>query len=355
MNTKQNNITLNEKEIKNIVSKATKKIIAEIKRRHKCFSRTSKSKELEDYTYLSPSDTGLPAGIYVDAGQAYQTYNHPLCIYIADPIYLSRIYPIVVSFQPYCPIHPNFDINPFYNFIKKNISALYDYADMSISSPMFYKLIDESRAESMSLINEMGNYYPEETGLPVTVWIDETQAYKRSPHPNSYRMKFQQDKDLFNYHSWMPILIPDLTIHRTDKIPKCKISQRDINKVFQWAQQNMAGLLLLKDAIITGKEFSENYHKPLDGVNVQTDHVDDVPSYAKTGKEMFGFTIVKTDNNKYNFVDQNDLLLFPEQWFDEVRHFCLNTKDNKPYAYGKIEDDWYSITTDRKLCKILSQ
>ena len=140
----------------------------------------------------------------------------------------------------------------------------------------------------------------------------------------------------------MPILIPELELHPQDNLPPCKIPQWKVNKVFDWINLNMDGLMKLKDGLITGNVFKKTYLKKLDGVNVDTEHDDDVPSYAKTGDEQFGYTIVKTDGKKYNFVDSNDILRFPDVWFDEIVHFAKQS-DNAVFAYGRIGDSWYRI------------
>lgn len=320
-------IKITKRELTEII----KRVVNEVFENSNYASKLSDS-ELEDFTYLSKTDTSLPYEIFVDSGQGYKRNRHPLCLYI---VHGQNLIPVTVSETPICygRVEKSKIIK---DFVKRNYWALRQYADMEISSPEFYDSIDATLAQSM--LNEMGNYYFQDTGLPVIVWVDETQAYKRSPHNKSYRMKFQQDKDLKDQHSWMPLMLPSLEIHENDKIPPCKISKDEVDLVIKWAKLNIQGLMLLKDAKISGKDFKRDYMVDVNGVKVVTTHLDKIPSYKEISDERYGYKIVKSDDGKYNLKNENGYFISPNTWFDKVRNF--EQIGDEIIAYGLIGHEW---------------
>ncbi|MBP5723968.1 MAG: hypothetical protein J6X18_10415 [Bacteroidales bacterium] len=324
-------IRLTKKELNEIVRKITNEVYQKLNEATNYASKLCDN-ELNDYTYLSAKDTGLPYEIYVDSGQAYKRNKHPLCLYVVRG---KNLTPVTISYTPVC-LGRLADSKKVKDFIIRNYWALKQYADMDMDSGEFYDSIDFTYAQEF--LFEMGNLKPKLTGLPVIVWIDETQAYKRSNHNQSYRMKFQQDKDLKDYYSWMPLLLPSLEIHESDKIPPCKISQDEVNLVIRWAKLNIVGLMLLKDAKISGRDFKRDYMVDVDGVKVIATHIDKVPSYKEISDERYGYKIVKSDLGKFNLKNENGHLISPNTWFDKVRNFEQEGDDI--VAYGLIGGEW---------------
>ena len=324
-------IKLTKTELNEIVKKVTNEVYEKLRETTNYASKMSDN-ELNDYTYLSAKDTGLPYEIYVDCGQAYKRNNHSLCLYVVRG---QNLTPVTISYNPIC-LGRLGDSKKVKDFIIRNYWALKQYADMEIGSPELYDSIDFTYAQEF--LFEMGNYPPKDTGLTVTVWVDETQAYKRSNHNQSYRMKFQQDKSITNPNLWMPLLLPSLEIHESDKLPPCKIGNDEVNLVIRWAKLNIEGLMLLKDAKISGKDFKRDYMVDINGVKVITTHVDKVPSYKEISDERYGYKIVKSDLGKFNLKNENGHLISPNTWFDKVRNF--EQIGDEIVAYGLIGHEW---------------
>jgi hypothetical protein len=86
-----------------------KRVVNEVFENSSYASKLSDS-ELEDFTYLSKTDTSLPYEIFVDSGQGYKRNRHPLCLYIVHgqnliPVTVSSINFSIVDFpQPFGPI-----------------------------------------------------------------------------------------------------------------------------------------------------------------------------------------------------------------------------------------------------------
>ena len=102
------------------------------------------AEELGGFTYLGREDTGLPYEIYVDGGGCYKEYGHAICLYVVSLKNSHSIVPITVSDSPTVIGSEMTDYSSVKSFIERNILALMRYADMEISSPEFYSMIDES-------------------------------------------------------------------------------------------------------------------------------------------------------------------------------------------------------------------
>lgn len=227
--------------------------------------------ELDEYvTYIEKDDSGLSKDIIVDCGENYKYYNHPLCIYVVEDDNMS-VYPVTVSATPQAPFGNNVppDITAF---VQNSVNILKGVADVTISGGEFFDYLDtyQERNKGSKLVGEMSNLSPQDTGLPVWVYVDDTKSFNRSGHSGSYRIKFQQDKSLKEYRLWMPLAIPSLEIMNNGKLPPCKISQKDINSVIAWAKGNTNLLLQLKDQKISGKLFKKQMLK-LNDVKVLLD------------------------------------------------------------------------------------
>ena len=122
---------------------------------------------------------------------------------------------------------------------------------------------------SASYVTEMSNYGPDKTGLPIWVYIDDTNSYLNSGHNGSYRMKFQQDKDISNPRMWMPIAIPSMEIMDNGNLPPIKIPQKHVNLVLTWANGNLELLERLRDGLINGVEFKQQM-KTMKEIEVMT-------------------------------------------------------------------------------------
>ena len=244
------------KSLNQIITEEIEKYI-ENETSHGGYAKTLQDEELkEGVTYLHTEETGLPNDIIVDCGKTYEYFEHPLCLYIVKG---NNVIPIDitedVSPSADCPIE-------IAMFIKDNYDVLLAFANMDIDGPDFFDIVKDYKHKVESyqysvLIAEMSNYGPDKTGLPIWVYIDDTNSYLNSGHNGSYRMKFQQDKDVSNPRMWMPIAIPSLEIMDNGKLPPIKIPQKHINLVFTWVKGNLQLLENLRDGAINGTQFKE--------------------------------------------------------------------------------------------------
>lgn len=227
--------------------------------------------ELCDYvTYVHKRSTGLSKDIIVDCGENYKYYNHPLCIYVVGDDNVS-VYPVTVSTTPQAPFGNNIP-SDIVAFVQNSVNILKGVADIEIGAGDFFNYLHEyrDRNEQKTLVGEMSNIPPQETGLSVWVYVDDTGSFKTCGHSKSYRIKFQQDKDVKNQRLWMPVAIPSLEIKDNDKLPPCKISQKEVNSVITWAKGNLKLLLQLRDNKIDGDTFKAQMLK-LNDVKVLLD------------------------------------------------------------------------------------
>lgn len=220
----------------------------------------------EGVTFLSKKETKLPYDIFIDCGETYKYFNHPLCLYIINN---DDVYPVILSENPYSPFNDKVPIE-ISDFIKANLDILVNVANMIIDEGDFLtELVTRinNKPEQLSYIAEMGNYGPDKTGLPIWVYVDTTGSFMQSGHSKSYRIKFQQDKNIKNPKLWMPVAIPSLEIMDNGKLPPIKIPQKHINLVIKWAKGNMDLLLKLKNREIDGIVFNKSF-KRMDEIEV---------------------------------------------------------------------------------------
>jgi len=226
----------------------------------KNYPRTIYDEEFkEGVTYLPTKDTSLSVDIIVDSGESYKYNNHPLCLFVVDG---ENVHPVTISLNP--STIGGYQIpDDVRDFIEQNISVLIDFANMKIDGPNFFALLNawKKGGNRVSIVAEMSNYGPESTELPVWVYIDDTGSWKISGHNQSYRMKFQQDRNISSPRKWMPISIPSLQVMDKESVPPCVIPQRKINKVIEWARGNLDLLTKLRDGKISGAEFAQQMRK----------------------------------------------------------------------------------------------
>lgn len=222
------------------------------------YAKTRDDEELQDsVSYLPSSYTKLSVDIIVDTGDSYSIFNHPLCLYVVNPENVGLVYPVTISSNPQT-INGNMIPNDVREFIVDNVQLLTDVANLTISGGEFYDGITAwVGKKDNKLVVEMSTLFPNETGLPVRIYIDDTGTYMNSGHSGSYRIKFQQDASILRPREWMPVTIPDLRIMQNSKISPITIPQRQVNKVIQWAKENTDLLLQLKDLKINGQQFKD--------------------------------------------------------------------------------------------------
>ena len=123
-----------QKEIKEI-----RKMLNEGQKNMNNFAKTVYYDEFaEGVTFLSKKETNLPFDIFVDCGETYKYFNHPLCLYIVNG---ENVFPVILSENPYSPLGGTVPKEVF-DFIRKNLDILVNVANMSIDEGDFLKELE---------------------------------------------------------------------------------------------------------------------------------------------------------------------------------------------------------------------
>jgi hypothetical protein len=141
-------------------------------------------------------------------------------------------------------------------YIKEAVLCAYDHLDGDIR-------VDEDGQPMV--IYEMANFLKEISGLPVNVWIDESQSYKSSNHPDSPRIKPQNNYDgNFQPNDLFSITIPVNPDNEPEVMPsntKVKISDSDVNILKDFVKKYRGELLNVADKKMAYYNFVKKYRK----------------------------------------------------------------------------------------------
>lgn len=107
---------------------------------------------------------------------------------------------------------------------------------------------------------EMANYYAEDLDLPVNLWLDEAETYKKGKH--SKRIKFQinyMDKIHDEYMCPMTLdgEIPSKIYKKLSKSSEWRITTRDLLRVKNFVINNSYALDFLVDQMIKRSQFDK--------------------------------------------------------------------------------------------------
>jgi hypothetical protein len=172
--------------------------------------RRGNEEEMDDFHVMRKKLTGLPVNIFIDNAYSYQYGKHQLWMYFQNDYYdkapnnNGNLLPISVESNPKLLVNPSMlkisesDLNILIKFVKLNRVILVKMANMKIDDRVFYRNMDANRSKLKESVDRMlltemaktigGNI----TGLPVTIWLDETQQYLRGGH--GPRIKFHAVK-----------------------------------------------------------------------------------------------------------------------------------------------------------------
>lgn len=109
-------------------------------------------------------------------------------------------------------------------------------------------------------LNEMSNCRPRKTGLPVNIWIDEAETYKKSKH--SKRIKFQINKSLsFQLENTCSMLlngsIPEDVFQKVQNKKDYNLMSHDIEQIRNFVLNNSYALNLIADQKLDLDDFWE--------------------------------------------------------------------------------------------------
>lgn len=340
------------KNLKRIIIETIHKVIKENKDNR--FEREI-NEDLWGYVEMKSDKIGLPTTIFVDVNNSYKYYNHPPCLYVANS-YMSYddLIPIGISPNPKIykmpkklGIHRG-DLFKIMNFISNNYKNLLELANEKIDYRIFHQRL-RGIYEARQLLVEMPIINTLITGLPLNIWIDKGNHQNKCEH--GARIKFQSSSDP-NPYKWASITLPDMMIPKNHHI---EVKQQDVNKVLEFVQLNYDNLMKLVKQEIDYEEFIIRMITFDRNGNVIYPNVGDEYISFKDGN--FGYTIVKNDLNKYNYInnDTQEILLKDKDsnpiWLDTANVF-KKYNNGTIYAYVELNNEGYYLTTSGQLNKI---
>lgn len=115
-----------------------------------------------------------------------------------------------------------------------------------------WNVLTESQIDRFEIC-EMANYRKRLSGLPMNIWIDDGETYKKGRH--APRIKFQLDKDDKVNSNHFASMTFDGVI-RT-KMDDCKLSNKEIEMVRNFVTNNKYALLMIADGYLFIDEFMD--------------------------------------------------------------------------------------------------
>jgi len=214
-------IRLTEREIRRLVANIVETLHDKKKRWRGYYNfekyQTEDDMELYEYLCLDKIRTNLPMRIFVDDGGAYKRHGHPLWLYICNGYSSeSPVLPVLISRSPSIPLaryHLNVseqDLRKVFRFIRENYDLIWDLANDKIVNTEFKKTmkpLTESFGRNRMSINEMSKLTTDITKLPVDIWVDEIESFRKSGHYK--RIKFPARKDVKTSRGYSSLSITD--------------------------------------------------------------------------------------------------------------------------------------------------
>lgn len=244
-------IRLSESKLKEIVKDAAVRIIKE--------NGLLKDDELMEYARLGKEETGLDVDIFVDDGEAYKRYGHPLWVYVRNGYAdTNSFFHIDVSHKPSIPnIKYNIDkkeLDAVLIFISQNADLLKSFADEKIEHAEFYDmckpiLFNYNIPSTNPSVNEMSTLRPRTSGLPTILWIDE------GSQPQHWkRIKFKASKEQMT-----TLDFSSMSISQNPEIfnppKKYDLTKKDLERIKEFVRRNEINLLKVANNQMTFKQF----------------------------------------------------------------------------------------------------
>lgn len=290
---------------------------------------TTYTQEINDglwgYVEITSDELGLPLTIFVDVNASYKYYKHQPCLYVPNSYMdYSELIPISIEENPdllndvdSLNIYRS-DLYQIFTFVSNNYRALLMLASEKLDYSDFYKRI-KLLGESKRLLVEMPIIQRKRTGLPLEIWIDKGNHQDQCEH--GARIKFRSS-DNPNPNTWASITLPNMDIPQTHEI---NVPQRAVNMVVEFVRLNFDNLMRLVNKEISYETFLslmvtfDNHGNPVYPTNE--------PSYIPFKNADYGFTIVKNNNNKFNYINNDTQKLLVNNsngeplWLDSANVF----------------------------------
>ena len=307
------------------------------------------------YVEMKSDKINLPVTLFLDVNSSYKHYNHPPCLYVANS-YMSydSLIPIGLSYNPDIYMMPNElgihrgDLFKIIKFISRHHKELLELANEIIDYRIFHQRL-RGIFESMELLIEMPIINKSITGLPLDIWIDKGNHQNKCEH--GARIKFKSSSEP-NPNNWASITLPDMIIPQYHQVD---VRQKDVNKIMEFVQLNYDNLMRLVNQEIDYEEFIVRMITFDRNGDIIYPNVGNTYISYKDGN--FGFTIIKNDLNKYNYINNNTskILLVDENekpvWLDTANIF-KKYNNGTICAYVELNNQGYYLTTTGQLNKI---
>lgn len=117
-------------------------------------------------------------------------------------------------------------------------------------------LFEEIYNESIEHFSEMSNFYKNQTGLPVNIWVDAAQEYKKGKHAKRIKFQLNTGKNIGGQETCPMMLNGEIPKSLITKIENVKdISANEINKVRNFVINNAYALEMAADEKIHDSDF----------------------------------------------------------------------------------------------------
>ena len=105
---------------------------------------------------------------------------------------------------------------------------------------------------------EMSNFYKNQTGLPVNIWVDAAQEYKKGKHAKRIKFQLNTGKNIGGQATCPMMLNGEIPKNLITKIEKIKeISANEINQVRNFVINNAYALEMAADEKIHDSDFGK--------------------------------------------------------------------------------------------------
>lgn len=214
--------------------------------------------ELYEYATLESSQTNLPIRCYVDESGSYKRHHHPLWLYVANGYNHT---PSVVPFSICGQQQPLFrnpksdkirlskeDVENVKQFIKLNLPSLIDLGEEKIDFDAFCKQLVPIEPEKDNLL-EYRVLKPQQTNLPVNIWIDDGKTWEKSGH--APRIKIPYNASGTNTRTWSSVRIAPTPQLMHDTLLPSKV----VRQILNFVQNNQQELLQVSNQEIDINQF----------------------------------------------------------------------------------------------------
>ena len=218
--------------------------------------------ELYVYTLLGPNKTGLNVPLFLDNGETYKMYNHQLLVLVRNGYSddIMEFIPFAVSERAEildtsieCNLRRS-DVNAIQTFIRLNVEQLKLLADGRLRGPSFINSLSVpayTMREEKEVLSEMSMLRPDETNLPMTIWVDEGNTFQR----HAPRLKFKASPNQHNSKEFSSMTLSNDP--QIFNLPKdTNLSSKDLELLKTFVKRNLNNLLLLSTNQI---DFSDDF------------------------------------------------------------------------------------------------